>query len=140
MDLIDKEDDVPVALLDFFQDSFQTLLKLAAVLSTGNQGTHIQREDRFIFQGIRNIAFNNTLCKSFHNCSLADTRLTDQDRIVLGFSGKDPDHILNLIDTADDRIQFLLFSLFNQICSIFIQCFIGGFRIVRGDPLITSDS
>ena len=48
MQLIDEQNDVPVGCLDIVQNSLQTLLKLAAVLRTGNQRSHVQGEDLLV--------------------------------------------------------------------------------------------
>ena len=83
MQLINKQDDLSVAVLHIIQYSFQTLLKFAPVLRSGNQRTHIQRKNLFILQAFRYIAPDNTLCQSFCHRSFANTGFTDQHRIIL---------------------------------------------------------
>ena len=48
MNLIDKENDSPVRLLNFLQNCLQTLFKVSAVFRTGDQRTDIQCDHRFI--------------------------------------------------------------------------------------------
>ena len=48
MQLIDEQNDVPVGCLDIVQNSLQTLLKLATVLRTCNQRSHVQGEDLLV--------------------------------------------------------------------------------------------
>ena len=42
MQLIDKEDDIAIAVFYFLKDRFQTLLKFSPVLGSGHQSAHIQ--------------------------------------------------------------------------------------------------
>ena len=86
MQLIDKQDDLALTLPYLFQYRFQTLLKLTAVFCTCNQCTHIQCENLFILQSLRYIAAHNTLRQTFYRRRLADTRFTDQHRIVFCLS------------------------------------------------------
>ena len=51
---------------------------------------------------------HNTPCKTFYNSRFTYTRLTDQNRIVLGFSGKDFNDSADLIVSSDDRINIIL--------------------------------
>ena len=139
MQLIDEENDLALALAHFLKDGFQTLLKLATVLGACDKGTHIQCEDLFIFQSLRDIPADDSLCQSLDRRRLADARLTDQNRVVFCLSGKNTDHIADLRVPADDRIQLLAACLLDQILSVFIQCIIGSFRIVRRHALIAAD-
>ena len=44
----------------------------------------------------------------------------------------------NLFLTSNHRVQFILPGQLHQICPIFFQSFIGGFRIITGHPLVAS--
>ena len=134
--LIDEQDDLSIAFADFLQNGFQTLLKLSAVLCSCHQRSHVQGKDCFIFQALRHIPVGNTLRQPFYDCRLTYAGFTDQNRIVFGLSGKNTDHIPDLCVTSDDRIQLLASGFFHQILSVFFQCVIGCFRIVRGDSLV----
>ena len=140
MQLINKQNDPAIAVLHFFEDCFQTFLKLAAIFRSRYKSTHIKRKNRLLLQPFRHIAADNPLCQAFYNCSLSDTRLTDEHRVILSFAGKNADHIADLLISSDDRIELLVSCSFHQILSIFIQSIIGSFRIVAGHPLIPSDS
>ena len=120
MKLIDKQNDLPFALLHFLKYCFQTFLKLATILGTCNQRTHIQGKNLLILKAFRYISCHNTLCQSLNGSCLTDTRLTDQNRIVLGLTGKNTDHIPDLTVTSNDRIQLLASCLFHKIFAIFI--------------------
>ena len=48
MQLIDEKDHLSITVFHFFQNGFQTLLKLAPVLRPGNERSHVQSEQSFI--------------------------------------------------------------------------------------------
>ena len=140
MKFIDKKNDLSVTVLHFFQNGFQTLLEFTTILRSCYQCSHIQRKDCLIFQTFRYISADDSLCKSFYNCSLTYTRFTDQHRVILCLTGQDTDHIADLFISSNDRIQFLVSCFLNKILAVFIQCIISCFRIVRSNSLISSYS
>ncbi len=82
--LIDEEDNLSRCGNDLIDNAFQSLLELALVLGACNQRTHIKRIDLFLFQVLGDIATHDTVGKTLYNGGLTDTRLTYQDRVVLG--------------------------------------------------------
>ena len=48
MQLVDEQQDAPLGSLHLGQHGLQSLLELAAVLRTGHQRTHVEREDRLV--------------------------------------------------------------------------------------------
>ena len=139
MELVDKEQDLAVTLLYVLQDRLQTLLEFAPVLGACHQGTHIQGEDLLVLQAVRHIASCDPLGQAFDDRRLAYAGLADQDRIVFGLSGQDPDHVADLGVTADDRIQLLVPGLSHQFFAVFFQGIVGRLGIVAGDLLVASD-
>ena len=65
------------------------------------------------------VTCSNSLGKGLNNCSLADTGLTDKNRIVFALSGQDPDHISDFCVSSYYRVELLLFGFLYQLCSIF---------------------
>ena len=137
--LIDEQDNLPLALSHLFQNRFQTFLKFAPVLGACYQRAHIQRENLLILQSFRHIAADNPLRQAFHHGGLADAGFSDQHRIILRLTGQDPNHIPDLRVTSDDRIQLLLSGFLHQVVAVFIQGIISSFRIVRSHPLVPAD-
>ena len=140
MQLINEQQNLSVAGLNLLQYRFQTLLKLAPVFGACHQGTHIEGKHLFILQGFRHIALDDTLRQPLHNGSLSNARLTDQYRVILGLSGKNPHYISYLAVTADDRIKLLLSRSLHQIITVFLQRLIGCLRIIAHNLLIASHS
>ena len=138
MQFIDEEQDLALAPLDILKDRFETFLEFAPVLGTGHKRAHIQREDLLVLQAVRNIATGDPLCQPLDNGCLADTGLTDQNRVVLGLSGKDPDHIADLGIPADHGIHLLRPGLGNKFFAVFFQGVIGRLGIVAGHALVAA--
>lgn len=125
MQLIDKEDYLALGLLDLLQNGLQTLLKFAAVLCTGNECAHIQREYRLILKSFGDIAADDTLGKSLGDGGLADTRLAYENRVVLRLSRQNANDIPYLVITADDRVKLLLSGTLDKVGAVLFKCVIG---------------
>ena len=138
MKFINEKNDLSVTVFHFFKNCFQTFLEFTTILRSCYQCSHIQRKDCLIFQSFRYISADDSLCKSFYNRSFTYTRFTDQHRVILCLTGQDTNHITDLFITSDDRIQFLISCFLNKILTVFIQCIISCFRIVRSNSLISS--
>ena len=65
---------------------FEPLLKFAAELGARDERAHVERKDGFVFQPLGNIAAHDALGESFCDRGLADTRFTDENGVVFGFS------------------------------------------------------
>ena len=137
MQLIDEQDDLPVAAFHILQHGLQTLFKLAPVLGSRHQRAHVQGENLLILQALGHVAPHDPLRKALHHGGLAHAGFADQDRVILGLSGQDTDHVADLRVPADHRIQLLVSGLLHQILAVFFQRIIGGLRVVAGHPLVS---
>ena len=137
--LIDKQNDLSIRILDIVKNGFQTLLELATILCTGNQCAHIECKKLLIFESLRDITLDDSLRKAFDNGRLTNTGFTDQYRVILGLTGKNSNHITDLLISSDDRIQLLLSCPFHHIVSVFLKCIISSFRIIGCHSLIASN-
>ena len=139
MQLIDKENNLSIRILDIIKNRLQTLLKLTTIFRTCDQRSHIQSEKFLIFQSFRDISLHNTLRQTFDHSGLTNTRFTDQHRIVFRLTRKDSNHITDLLISSDNRIQFLLSCTLHHIISVLLKCIVRCFRIIRCHSLITAD-
>ena len=98
MQLVDEED--AAGLLDLGDDLLQPLFELAAVLGAGDQRADIERDQPLVLQLLRHIAADDALGQAFDDGGLADARLADQRRVVLGAPREDLHHALDLDLTA----------------------------------------
>ena len=133
MQFIDEEEDPALALADFLEDGLEALLEFAAELGAGDEAAHIEGEDGFILQAFRHVAADDPQGQALGDGGFADAGLADEDRVVLGFAGKNADDIPDFGIAADDRIQLLLPGQFDQIGTVFLQGIIGILGAVGGD-------
>src|SRR6266545_1986976 len=104
VDLVDKDDEIWI-LPQFPDDSFQSLLELAAVLRAGHDQGEVQRQDLLLGQEDRHRAFHDARREAFDDGGLAHTRLPEQDGIVFGAPREDLDDPLDLFLPADQRVE-----------------------------------
>ncbi len=71
VDFVDEEDDAPFTFRHFVDDGFQTFLEFPFVFGTGNQRTHVEGVELFVFQVFRYVAPQDTMGQSFHDGRLA---------------------------------------------------------------------
>ena len=86
MDLIDKDDDVGV-FFQLFDDAFEPLLELAAVLGAGDDEREIERKNSFVGDEERDVPVNDPLRESFDDRRLADAWLAEEDCSWFGARG-----------------------------------------------------
>ena len=121
MQLVDKQDDPPVALLDFVEHGLEPLFKLAAVLGSRNQRAHIQREHLSVFQVVRHVPAYDSQREPFRDCGLADARLADENGVVLRFTREDADDAADFLVPPDDRVELLILRQLNKVLAVFGQ-------------------
>src|SRR5215203_4221849 len=82
--LVDKKNDMSLCVLDLFEDRFESVFKLATILSTGEHRAEIECDESFVAQGFGHVSGNDSLGQTFDDGSLTNAGLTDQYRIVFG--------------------------------------------------------
>ena len=102
--LVDEQHRV-VGVAQLLDDLLEPLLELAAVLGAGDEAADVQRQDALVEQRLRNVARDDALGQALGDGRLADARLADQRRVVLGAAAEDLDDALDLLLAADDRID-----------------------------------
>ena len=131
--LVDEEDDASLTLLDLLEDGLQTLLELAAVLRARDQGTEVEREDPALFQAVRHVPMDDTLCQSLGDGGLADARLTDQDGVVLGLAREDADDVADLGVASDHGVELVLLGHVREVGAVFLEDVIRLLGVLAGD-------
>ena len=86
--LVDEENDPPALGLDLGEHGFEALLELAAILGAGDQRAHVERQQLLVLEALGHVALDDALGEAFGDRRLADARLADQHRIVLGAPGE----------------------------------------------------
>ncbi|PJE80378.1 hypothetical protein CI610_00661 [invertebrate metagenome] len=115
MELIHKQDNLPLLLGNFFQHAFQALFKFSPIFCAGNQSAHIQRQQPFSFQPFRHFPINDALCQSLNDSGFTHPWLTNQHRVIFRSSLQNLYGTTNFIVSPNNRIQFSLLSPFSHI-------------------------
>ena len=112
---------MPCLLRHFFQHRLQAFLELATILGTGKQTRHVENQHLLALERFRNLAVDDALSQTFNDGRLADTRLADQHRIVLGATLQNLDGATDFIIAADHRVKFALGRTLGQVDTIFLE-------------------
>ena len=81
----------------------------------------------------------NTLCEAFRNSRLSNAWFADENGVVFGASRKDLDHASNLFIAANDRVEFVLGCLRDEIDPIFLQSLELTFGVLVSDARAASN-
>ena len=117
----------PSAEVTSVQDGLEPLLKFAAIFGAGDQGAEIEREQLFILQALRYVAVDDAQRQTLDDRGLADARLADQHRVILGTARQDLNGTADFLVAADDRIELAVACGLRQVAGIFLQRVIGVF-------------
>src|SRR5213596_2235698 len=120
MQLVDEENDV-AALGDLLHHLLEALLELAAVLGTGDERGQVERVDLLVLQQLRHLAARDALSEALDHGGLADARLADQHRVVLGAAREDLHDPLDLVLTADDGVELALGGELGQVAPELVE-------------------
>ena len=121
MELIDEQDDLALGLLHFLEHGLQAVLELAAVLGTGDQRAHVELDKVAVAQGARHVAGHDTLGDALDDGRLADTRLADEHRVILGAAGQDLNGTADLVGTTDDRVELAGAGKVADVAAVLLQ-------------------
>ena len=121
VELIDEQDDLALGFLHFLEHSLQAVLELAAVLGAGDQCAHVELDKVAVAQGARHVAGHDTLGDALDDSRLADARLADEHRVVLGAAGQDLDGATDLVGTANDRVELAGAGKVADIAAVLFQ-------------------
>jgi len=118
--LVDEQDDV-APLGDLLHDLLQPLLELAAVLRAGHQGGQVEGVDLLVLQQLRHLVGRDPLGEALDDGGLADARLADQHRVVLGAAAEDLHHALDLVHAADDGVELAFGGELRQVAAELVE-------------------
>src|SRR3712207_355339 len=92
-------------LSDLLEHGLEPVLELAAVLRARDQRADVERDHAPVAQRAGHVAGDDPLGEPLGDRGLADARLADQHRVVLGAPAEDLDHAADLVVAADDRVE-----------------------------------
>ena len=113
---------------DLLQHGLEPLLELAAVFRAGDERAHIERQKLLVFQALRHVAVDDAQRQTLDDRRLADARLADQHRIVLGPARQDLNGATDFLVAADHRVELAIAGGLGEIARVFLQRLIGVFR------------
>ena len=139
VELVEEQDDRALGLGDLFEHRLQAVLELAAVLGAGDQRADVERDHAPVAQRLGHVAGDDPLGEALDDRRLADARLADQHRVVLGAAGEHLDHAADLLVAADHRVELALFGDLGQVAAEALErlVFLLGVRV--GDAVGAAD-
>ncbi len=129
MDFVDEQDGARCGF-HFGDDGFQPLLEIAAIAGAGEQRAHVERENRRFEEDFRDVAVDDALGQALGDRGFADARVAHIKRVVLGAAAKNLDRALDLMLSADQRVDLAALRLFVEVDAVggqSVLAFTGGF-------------
>ena len=126
--LIDKQDDLALRLLHFFDGRLQPLLELAAEAGAGDHRAEVQAHQALARQDFGHVVRDDLLRQSFDDGGLAHARIADEHRVIFGAPAEHLNHAQDLRIAADDRVELALARRRGQITGVALQGAITAFR------------
>ncbi len=139
MQLVDEDDRAAGIGRDVLQHRFQALLEFAAVFRACEELRHVERQHALVLERFRHFAVDDPLREAFDDRRLADARLADQHRVVLGAPLQDLDRAANLVVAADDRIELAFARALGEVDRVLGERLALAFGFLRIDPRPAAD-
>jgi hypothetical protein len=121
VDLVDEQDDLAFLLGQLGEHRLEPFLELAAVLGTGNQRAQVQRQQALVLEAFRHLAVDDAQGQALDDRRLADARLADQGRVVLGAARQHLHHAADLVVAADDGVELAGLGARGEVDAVFLQ-------------------
>ncbi len=137
--LVDERDDLALGVGDLLEDRLQPLLELAAVLGSRDHRAEVERDDPLVLEGLGDVTLDDAGGQPLDDGGLADARLTDEDRVVLGASRQHLDDPTDLLVAADDRIELALAGDLGEIAAVALERLELILGVLGRDTVATAD-
>ena len=120
VDLVDEQHDV-AAGLDLLQHLLQALLEIAAVAATGDERAEVEGVELLVAQRVGHFVRDDALGEALDDRGLADARLADEHRVVLGAAAEDLHDTLELAIASDHRVELLLAGQLGEVATELVE-------------------
>ena len=140
VELVDEQDDPALGVLDLLEDGLEPLLELAPELGAGDERAEVERDDPLVLEALGHVAADDPLGEALGDGRLADARLADEDRVVLGPAAEDLDDAADLVVAADDRVELAGAGLGGQVAAVLLERGVGALGVLGGDALAAADA
>ena len=124
---VDEQDVGACGRRHFLQDGLEALLELTAIFRPGNERAHIERQKFLVFQTLGHVAVDDAQRQALDDRGLADARLADQHRIVLGPARQHLNRSADFLVAPDHRIELAVASRLGEVAGVFLQSLVGVF-------------
>src|SRR3954453_13838161 len=131
VELVDEKDDV-AALGDLLHHLLEALLEFAAVLGARDQGSQVEGVDLLVLEQLGDLAVGDPRGQPLDDGGLADARLAEQHRVVLGAAGEDLHDPLDLDLAADHGVELALGGEFGQVAAELVEQLRGLLALAAG--------
>ncbi len=133
--LVDERDDLALAVGDLLEDGLQPVLEFAAVLGPGDHRADVERDEALVAQPLGHVALDDASRQSLGDRGLADARLTDEHRVVLGAAGEDLDDAADLLVASDDRVELALAGVLGEVAPVLLERLVLLLGVLAGDAV-----
>ena len=133
VELVDEEDHLAGGLFHFTQHRLQSVLELAAVLGTRDQGADVEGDDPPTLESLRHVAVDDAKCEALGDRRLADAGLTYQDRVVLAAPRQDLNDATDLFVAPDHGVELARSRGVGQVRAELLEGLVLRLRIGVGD-------
>jgi len=120
VDFIDEQNRLR-ALFQLTEQGLEAFFEITAVFGTRQQRAKVQRIDHALRQQVRHLAVDDAFGQAFGDGSLADARLTDQQRVVLAPPGQNLRHTLDFLLATHQRVDPAGTGQFVQVAGVGVQ-------------------
>src|SRR5687768_13291547 len=119
--LVDEGDELPLVRRDLLEDGLEALFELAPELGARDQRAEIERDEALVLEPFRDIAVDDALREPLDDGRLADTRLADENGVVLRAPRKNLHDASDLLVATDDRIELPLARGVGEVARVFLE-------------------
>ena len=120
VDLVDEEDDV-AARADLLEHLLQALLEITAVAAARHERTEVERVELLARERLGHLVGHDLLGQALDDGRLADARLADEDRVVLGAPRQHLHDAFDLFRAADDRVELAVAGELGEVAAELVE-------------------
>jgi len=100
---------------------FHAVLELASILGTSHEAREVKRPDLLSAQDIGNVTRRDELGESLDDSRLADTRVAEDERVVLLTARENLHDALDLLVTTDDGVELAIGGELGEVASVLFE-------------------
>ena len=120
VDLVDEQQDV-AAGLDLLEHLLEALLEVAAVARPGDERTEVERVQLLVGERVGHVVVDDLLSEALDDRGLADARLADEHRVVLGAARQDLHDAFEFVGATDHRVELALAGGLGEVAAELVE-------------------